>query len=537
MFDGVQTMNQLESSGVLGTVKIRKAGYPIRTVFEKFTKRYRILCSDPKAKNMDDKLLCTKILTACDMNDKKFAQVGKTKVFMKSEAFPLVERKRNEKLALSGLRIQAVGRAFFARKQALADYAIYKQKCWAKDVVVEYREYLRRSKAVRAERARLRKEAEEKFRAFKNELEATMEKEKAEIFEKFSNETLKFVETRNVAVEREKARIEYFKGARETFARQEFMMRQKAFEEAVSEVKDLVDLYYKERNLSIMIENMFTLEWEDNEREKLKQQEYDSRNRVWRMYVESQSQGLVESIAHEGYAGKKLFHILEEFQRRELYSREDIERSLASLKKHLRRQMKTDKVEAKKLEAAHIEFDQKRQDEIRYFEKLRRKELQKIQETSARKGRMLGMSDEDMSMPPILRGATSHTATTHTDPMRSTYFSPVRSSHASPNTRPVSYGDAIHNVSSIPRDRSTYHKDTSMRMSGIDVPPILRDAIDPKATESYVAYISQRAAASLSPSRGDGRSIYAHSGSKPTNDQAGSYFVSSPSPKSHQNRL
>ena len=42
-FEGVHTLKQLSSSGVLGTVKIRKAGYPVRIKFDRFIQRYAII--------------------------------------------------------------------------------------------------------------------------------------------------------------------------------------------------------------------------------------------------------------------------------------------------------------------------------------------------------------------------------------------------------------------------------------------------------------------------------------------------------------
>ena len=44
-FHGVKTMQQLASSGVLGTVRIRKAGFPVRIPFEQFTEKYNIISS------------------------------------------------------------------------------------------------------------------------------------------------------------------------------------------------------------------------------------------------------------------------------------------------------------------------------------------------------------------------------------------------------------------------------------------------------------------------------------------------------------
>eukprot|EP00759_Apiculatamorpha_spiralis_P045940 PhF_6_TR42663/c0_g1_i6/m.64279 len=90
MLSGVTTMAQLESSGVLGTVKIRKAGYPVRTPFEKFCKRYGIITP----KEGDFQQWARKIVDVCGLNDKKFCQIGNTKVFMKSESVPSIERQR-----------------------------------------------------------------------------------------------------------------------------------------------------------------------------------------------------------------------------------------------------------------------------------------------------------------------------------------------------------------------------------------------------------------------------------------------------------
>ncbi|KAH9578248.1 Myosin head [Trypanosoma melophagium] len=42
-FGGLQTLTQLRSSGVIGTVKIRKAGYPIRVFSADFVKKYKII--------------------------------------------------------------------------------------------------------------------------------------------------------------------------------------------------------------------------------------------------------------------------------------------------------------------------------------------------------------------------------------------------------------------------------------------------------------------------------------------------------------
>ena len=132
-FDGVSTMNQLESSGVLGTVKIRKAGYPVRQLIDRFNVRFKIMC--PEAATLDGRELSIAILTHCGLNERKFAQVGKTKVFLKADAWPLLEKYR-------------VG--------FLASHADFIALC-----VEEFRDYLQRSIHVKAARLQAKKEAEE----------------------------------------------------------------------------------------------------------------------------------------------------------------------------------------------------------------------------------------------------------------------------------------------------------------------------------------------------------------------------------------
>eukprot|EP00759_Apiculatamorpha_spiralis_P035639 PhF_6_TR36299/c0_g1_i1/m.52982/K12559/MYO10; myosin X len=174
-FSGVETMDQLESSGVLGTVKVRKAGYPVRTLFQKFLARYRIISG---ADGTPEQVI-TSILTIAGLNDKAKAQIGKTKVYMKSEAFPILERKRMDAFLQWSYRLQKFGRGYLGR---LETFKLWMEKNRARLMA----EKKAREEKERAEKERLeaeRKAKEEEERAKREEEE---KKKAAELAAKFS---------------------------------------------------------------------------------------------------------------------------------------------------------------------------------------------------------------------------------------------------------------------------------------------------------------------------------------------------------------
>lgn len=163
MFDGVQAMGQLESSGVLGTVKIRKAGYPVRMLYPKFVERFLIMSpsylkSTPSKSDLAAMLasvdrcrkLTLEIVTTMGMAGMECSQLGKTKVFMKADALTKMEQLRKEFIAKVTFRIKHVGRGYLVRlaqgKQRIA--------LAVRLIVFEYRDYCSRCAAVRAERTR-----------------------------------------------------------------------------------------------------------------------------------------------------------------------------------------------------------------------------------------------------------------------------------------------------------------------------------------------------------------------------------------------
>eukprot|EP00756_Hemistasia_phaeocysticola_P030308 Hpha_TRINITY_DN16281_c4_g1::TRINITY_DN16281_c4_g1_i2::g.14902::m.14902/K10357/MYO5; myosin V len=160
MVHGITCMGQLESSGVLGTVKIRKAGFPVRPDFKKFVARFKSLVPQPYPK-MDGpsdalKDFCRKICNACDIEPMR-AQAGKTKMFLKNDAAQKLEAILDE---MNRRNVATVQR--FARYNTAISLRAYKATLWgfksaANHVQEELREWLRRSLAVREQREEQRR--------------------------------------------------------------------------------------------------------------------------------------------------------------------------------------------------------------------------------------------------------------------------------------------------------------------------------------------------------------------------------------------
>ncbi|XP_026863554.2 unconventional myosin-VIIa [Electrophorus electricus] len=133
LFDRELCMRQLRYSGMLETIRIRKAGYPIRHTFQEFLDRYRVLLDsticDPKNENAKacSENICQNVLSAGD--DWK---IGKTKVFLKDFHDTMLELKRDKALNEKALLIQKVLRGYKHRKQFLKQRsaALVVQKYW-----------------------------------------------------------------------------------------------------------------------------------------------------------------------------------------------------------------------------------------------------------------------------------------------------------------------------------------------------------------------------------------------------------------------
>lgn len=121
LFDGPTTLIQLRSSGVLGTVQIRKAGYPVRIKIAEFSRKYKIVARGVEGVDFSNPLqVCNAVLKNAGFSA-KLAQIGKTRAFLKSEAYQQLEVLKKNKLQV--FASVAVGGALLAlARQRTAAY-------------------------------------------------------------------------------------------------------------------------------------------------------------------------------------------------------------------------------------------------------------------------------------------------------------------------------------------------------------------------------------------------------------------------------
>ena len=172
MVHGIQTMTQLESSGVLGTVKIRKAGFPVRPTYPKFIARFKCILGDAPSAEADLKTLqdyCRKLIEKAGVEPKK-AQCGKTKMFLKNEANQQLEAVREKALSIHVKRLVAAGLSVVSQKER-------RRRAWIQGAILiqsELRDWLSRSVAERQEREAQRAALLEQMKTLLEPFEASL---------------------------------------------------------------------------------------------------------------------------------------------------------------------------------------------------------------------------------------------------------------------------------------------------------------------------------------------------------------------------
>ncbi|XP_057292691.1 unconventional myosin-X-like isoform X2 [Hydractinia symbiolongicarpus] len=116
-FESDLVLSQLKYSGMLETVKIRKAGFPVRRTYEDFMQRYKALFYKAKQKMLvDAKDNCVVILTQFDPR-RDLHRSGKTKIFLKDKLEAEIEIHRTKNIKLAGRVILNQIFGFLIRKK------------------------------------------------------------------------------------------------------------------------------------------------------------------------------------------------------------------------------------------------------------------------------------------------------------------------------------------------------------------------------------------------------------------------------------
>ena len=168
LWDPCQVMNQLRSAGVIETVRVRKAGYPIRFKHRLFRERYCALLGSEglNASNLEDpsenKSCSTKILSTLNLG-KDIAQMGTSLVFLRQAAFIQLNTAKDAATAKYIKIVQKLQRARKGRHEA---FLLYVEK----------------------HKARLEQEGKDKIEAELQAAEAARQRERDEVARRLREE-------------------------------------------------------------------------------------------------------------------------------------------------------------------------------------------------------------------------------------------------------------------------------------------------------------------------------------------------------------
>ncbi|XP_019398450.1 PREDICTED: unconventional myosin-VIIb [Crocodylus porosus] len=133
LFDRELCIRQLRYSGMMETIRIRKAGYPIRYSFAEFLERYRVLLpASAREQQQNDARWCCMVISEKVIGKDGGWQVGRTKIFLKDYHDTILEVQREKELTNKAILIQKVLRGFKDRKQFLMQRrsAVVIQTAW-----------------------------------------------------------------------------------------------------------------------------------------------------------------------------------------------------------------------------------------------------------------------------------------------------------------------------------------------------------------------------------------------------------------------
>jgi myosin heavy subunit len=210
MWHGVNVMNQLSSSGVLGTVKIRKAGYPVRIKLEEFLARYNIL-----GKSVSEILLAATVTMGAQ------AQTGTVRVFLKSEAYVLLEEHKKRALLSHAKTVQSFAVAW-------GEYVVVRQRQreMNKGIIEKYRKHVLALLEFQTREAEERRALQEKLQTARQELKDRNDENLKDMIKEWRRQQV------------ERLREEYERKQRDEAARIERQRLERLRREAQEKVED-----------------------------------------------------------------------------------------------------------------------------------------------------------------------------------------------------------------------------------------------------------------------------------------------------------
>ncbi|XP_024921340.1 unconventional myosin-VIIa-like isoform X2 [Cynoglossus semilaevis] len=133
LFDRELCIRQLRYSGMMETIRIRRAGYPIRYTFAEFVDRYRVLMPGVKPAHLQEDLRGTsQQIVLVRLGKHGDWQIGKTKIFLKDHHDMQLEVERDKAITDKVILIQKSVRRLRARNNflRLKSAVVSIQKFW-----------------------------------------------------------------------------------------------------------------------------------------------------------------------------------------------------------------------------------------------------------------------------------------------------------------------------------------------------------------------------------------------------------------------
>ncbi|TPX36113.1 hypothetical protein SmJEL517_g01598 [Synchytrium microbalum] len=117
-FEDSMVLSQLRYSGMLDTIRIRKAGFPVRLAFDAFVKTFNCLIPAGMTLKSDPRQVASKIMQESKIKQESW-QTGKTKLFLRSEGMAAVQERADIIWTVKVIVIQKFIKGFQARQRYL----------------------------------------------------------------------------------------------------------------------------------------------------------------------------------------------------------------------------------------------------------------------------------------------------------------------------------------------------------------------------------------------------------------------------------